>query len=75
MSEGLDRAALEAAVAKLSPLSLQQVEKMFGGEVTAANKAAVWRFLNMSHNQQRSLWDVHVRIRMIAPDVKIEKVA
>lgn len=56
MSADIDRAALEAAVEERSPLSLSQVERMFGGAVTAANKAQVWRLINMSRNQQSSLW-------------------
>lgn len=70
----LDRASLEAAVAERSPLTLAQVERLFGGAVTAANKAVVWRFLNMSHNQQMSCWQVFLRVQSAAPDARVEAV-
>lgn len=74
MSSGLDRAALEAVVAERSPLTLAQVERMFGGAVTAANKAVVWRFLNMSHNQQSSIWQAFLRLQPTMLDACVEAV-
>jgi hypothetical protein len=40
------------AVAKLSPLSVEQFESLFGGEVTAGNKALAWKFMNLPEKHQ-----------------------
>ena len=72
-ADGLDRAALAVAVGKLSPLSLEQVERLFGA-VSAANKAAVWRFLNMRREQQESIWDVWRHLHRQCPEARVEAV-
>jgi len=70
----VDREKLALAIAERSPLSLSQVERLFGGEVTDDNKAAVAKFLQMSHNQQKSCWGVYCRVHHDAPDFTIDAV-
>lgn len=69
----LDREALIKAVEERSPLTLSQIERMFG-VASETNKAAIWRYINMVPNQQLSIWQVHLRIRQDCPDVKVEAV-
>lgn len=69
----MNREAFEKAVAELSPLSVAQVEQMFG-EVNESNKAAVWRTLNMPHHQQLSIWQCFLHLRKTCPDMKVEAV-
>ena len=70
----VDRAALAAEIAKRSPLSPQQVERLFRG-VTPENKADCWRFLTASREGQTLVqnWAIHLR-NTVAPDVWIEAV-
>lgn len=72
-ADTLDRAALAVAVGKLSPLTLEQVERLFGA-VSAANKVAVWRFLNMKREQQESIWTVWQHLRLGCPEARVEAV-
>ena len=58
----IEKTALEEAIKEKSPLNLSQIERLFGGEVNPANKAVVWRFLNMSHAQQVSIWQQYLRV-------------
>ncbi len=69
----LDRAKLEQAVKEKSPLSLEQIERMFGG-VSAENKAVVWRFLTMPDFQQSAIWNSFCYLKHVAPDAKIEAI-
>lgn len=58
----ISKTALEAAITANSPLTLAQVERLFGGEVNPANKATVWRFLNLTHPQQMEVWQAYLRL-------------
>jgi hypothetical protein len=69
----IDRTKLAQTVAEKSPLSLDQVEKLFG-TVTGENKAVVWRFLSMHKSQQDSIWQCYLRVKHIAPEFKIENI-
>jgi hypothetical protein len=69
----IDRTKLAETVSEKSPLSLDQVEKLFG-EIGADNKAVVWRFLNMARCQQDSIWQAYLRVKHIAPEFKIENI-
>jgi hypothetical protein len=40
------------AVAKLSPLSAEQFESLFGGGVNAGNKVLAWAFMNLPSKHQ-----------------------
>jgi hypothetical protein len=70
----IDRTALSAAVKQKSPLTLEQIEKLFGGEITAENKIAVWRFLSMAESQQLSIWQVYCVTRHLTDRFTVEAV-
>ncbi len=70
----IDRSALASTVKQKSPLTLEQIEKLFGGEITAENKAAVWRFLSMAPNQQQSIWQVYCVTRHLTDRFTVEAV-
>lgn len=70
----VDRDALAKAVSEKSPISLANLESLFG-EIGEGNKAALWRFINMSAQQQMAYWHVHQYLqKTIAPDARIEAV-
>lgn len=71
----IDRARFARAVADHSPLTIAQIERLFGGEVTAANKALVWRFLQIEQHQQQTVWAAVAVLRCIAPEVQVEAVS
>ena len=70
----MNKAALEAVITAKSPLNLSQVERLFGGDVTEENKSVVWRFLNMTHAQQTSIWQGYLRVKDEAPGFQVEAV-
>ncbi len=69
----IDRTKLEESVKALSPLTLAQIERMFG-PADETNKAAIWRLINMVSHQQLSIWQAHLRLRQDCPGVKVENV-
>lgn len=69
----INRSAFEEAVSSKSPLTVEQIELLFG-PVNQDNKAVVWRFLSMSRQQQFSIWQVYCKTKDFAPDFRIEAV-
>jgi dephospho-CoA kinase len=74
----IDREALARTVSEKSDLSLEQIERLFGGSITAENKAVTWRFLSMQKFQQDAIWQAFIRIRNADPestaDMKVEAI-
>lgn len=69
----MNRDAFEKAVATHSSLSVQQIERLFG-VLSNDNKAVIWRYLNMSRQQQQSVWSVYCVLHHHCPDMKVEAI-
>ncbi len=67
----INRAAFESIVSEKSPLSPNQIDKMFGAEgVTAENKAIAWKFLNLGAKAQMQVWNWAT----VFPEATLEKI-
>ncbi len=66
----IDREALAKAVAEHSPLTMAQIEAMFGADI-AQNKRALWEFLQKPAVHQKSAWQTFLRVQHYFPEAAV----